>query len=357
VRTEAFFPDLPGYVTLRCDFHMHTVFSDGLVWPTVRAEEAWCEGYDAIAITEHLEYPRKTDLVITNHQRAHDLARPTAEALGLLLVPGTELTRGEPPGHWNLLFLTNLNVIPTNDHRAALRAACAQGAFVFWNHPAWKQTNQIAKWYDEQQEALTNGWLHGLEVVNGTDYDPIVHQWCLDRQLTLLGNSDVHGPVGLDYAYPPGSRRPMTLVFARERSLAAIHEALQQRRTAICFSNSLFGEAQFLRPLFERSIEVRTPVLTIAPRGRGVLQVHNRCAVDFVLKARGKVAGIPFPERLTLYAGKTVAVDIRPAATALKSVPEVRLPYEARNLWTAPDETLPVEIVFTLKPEEAKRSP
>ena len=22
-------PDIPGYVTLKCDFHMHTVFSDG----------------------------------------------------------------------------------------------------------------------------------------------------------------------------------------------------------------------------------------------------------------------------------------------------------------------------------------
>jgi len=26
-------PDLPGYVTLKCDFHLHTVFSDGNVWP------------------------------------------------------------------------------------------------------------------------------------------------------------------------------------------------------------------------------------------------------------------------------------------------------------------------------------
>ena len=24
-------PEVPGYVTLKCDFHIHTVFSDGLV--------------------------------------------------------------------------------------------------------------------------------------------------------------------------------------------------------------------------------------------------------------------------------------------------------------------------------------
>ena len=29
-------PDIPGYRTLKCDFHMHTVFSDGEVWPTTR---------------------------------------------------------------------------------------------------------------------------------------------------------------------------------------------------------------------------------------------------------------------------------------------------------------------------------
>jgi len=47
-------PDIPGYVTLKCDFHMHTVFSDGDVWPTVRVDEALRDGLDAIAITDHL---------------------------------------------------------------------------------------------------------------------------------------------------------------------------------------------------------------------------------------------------------------------------------------------------------------
>jgi len=49
-------PDLPGYVTLKCDFHLHTVFSDANVWPTVRVGEAWRDGLDANAITDHLEY-------------------------------------------------------------------------------------------------------------------------------------------------------------------------------------------------------------------------------------------------------------------------------------------------------------
>jgi hypothetical protein len=35
-RREINIPDILGYKTLKCDFHIHTVFSDGDVWPTVR---------------------------------------------------------------------------------------------------------------------------------------------------------------------------------------------------------------------------------------------------------------------------------------------------------------------------------
>ena len=50
------FPDVPNYKTLLCDLHMHTVFSDGSVWPNIRVMEANKDGLDVIATTEHLEY-------------------------------------------------------------------------------------------------------------------------------------------------------------------------------------------------------------------------------------------------------------------------------------------------------------
>ena len=49
-RKEIHIPDIMGYKTLKCDFHMHTIFSDGVVWPEVRVQEAWEEGLDAIRI-------------------------------------------------------------------------------------------------------------------------------------------------------------------------------------------------------------------------------------------------------------------------------------------------------------------
>jgi hypothetical protein len=49
-RGKSSIPDVKGYKTLKCDFHQHTVFSDGQVWPGVRVQEAWREGLDVIAI-------------------------------------------------------------------------------------------------------------------------------------------------------------------------------------------------------------------------------------------------------------------------------------------------------------------
>ena len=105
IRSEVHFPDIPGYVTLKCDFHMHTVFSDGQVWPTVRVEEAWRQGLDAIAITDHIEYKPYKDDVSTNYSRSYELAKASAESLNLILIKAAEITRGEPPGHLNALFL------------------------------------------------------------------------------------------------------------------------------------------------------------------------------------------------------------------------------------------------------------
>jgi hypothetical protein len=56
VRQALPLPDVPGFKTLKANFHLHTVFSDGNVWPTVHVQEAWRDGLDVIALTEHAEY-------------------------------------------------------------------------------------------------------------------------------------------------------------------------------------------------------------------------------------------------------------------------------------------------------------
>lgn len=63
---------------------MHTVFSDGLVWPTVRVDEAYREGLDAISLTEHIEYRPHKKMLLADHNRSFDLCQKQAEKLGIL---------------------------------------------------------------------------------------------------------------------------------------------------------------------------------------------------------------------------------------------------------------------------------
>ena len=121
-------PDIPGYKTLKCDFHIHTVFSDGSVWPDIRSEEAWREGLNAIAITDHIEYqPHQEDLP-TNHDRSFEIAKPHGDRLHILVIKGSEITKSMPPGHLNAIFLEDVAAVEREDWRDAVKAAIDQGA-------------------------------------------------------------------------------------------------------------------------------------------------------------------------------------------------------------------------------------
>ncbi len=109
-------PDLPGLKTLKADFHLHTVFSDGEVWPTVHVRDAWRDGLDAVALTDHVEYHPHASDVGVDLLRPYAVARPLADELGIILIPGVEITRPAPgspatipvgSGHFNALFVTD----------------------------------------------------------------------------------------------------------------------------------------------------------------------------------------------------------------------------------------------------------
>ena len=252
VRTEVNIPDILGYKTLKCDFHMHTVFSDGLVWPTVRVDEAYREGLDAIAITDHIEYhPHKKDIVASNN-RPYEIAKASAKNNDIVLIKGSEITRGMPPGHHNALFLEDCDALEVPEYMDAFKAARAQDAFIFWNHPGWdRQQPDTTVWMKEHTELYDGGYMKGLEVVNGPNYYPEAHAWALEKKLTMMGNTDIHAP-----SMPkPGEHRTMTLVFAKEKTEAAIKDALLNRRTVVYLDDKLIGEEVYLRAIVDEAIE------------------------------------------------------------------------------------------------------
>ena len=344
-RTEIPFPDIGEYKTFAADLHMHTVFSDGKVWPTVRVKEAWRNGLDIISITDHLEYLPYRDDVLPKFNRPYEIARPEADKMGLMLIHGAEITRDEPHGHFNTLFLSDCLLLDTPNQKDAVKAAYDQGAFIWWNHPEWKRKDGKA-WCEIQQEYLDLGWMHGIEVFNGNSYYANAHQWGLDHNLTLMANTDIHDPIDEAYNYAAGELRAMTLIFAKEKTQEAIKEALFQRRTVAFGANTLIGREEWLRPLVENAITVENSNIRLAGKAPAYAALHNGCAASLDLKLEECTSGIAVTETLTLPAGKTTVMRIQGNGTAPEGIAPVEVTYAVKNALLAPD--TPLKIKFTL---------
>ncbi len=278
-RKEILIPDIPGYITLKCDFHMHTVYSDGNVWPTVRVDEAWEDGLDAISVTDHIEgHPKK--LPGQKHM-AWEVALPSAQMRDIILIKGGEISRSMPPGHFNALFVTDVNALDVPDYMDAIGEAVRQGGFVIWNHPGWRrQQPDTTKWMAEHEAIYQKGWMHGIEVFNEKEWYPEAIEWALAKDLAITGNSDIHESYNYKYNTELYPIRPLTLVFAKERSEASIKEAMFAKRTATFFFNKLVGKREFIDPLVKEAISVGPSHLY--SEGFNYFTLKNNSDMEFV---------------------------------------------------------------------------
>jgi 3',5'-nucleoside bisphosphate phosphatase len=329
-------PDIPGYVTLKCDFHLHTVFSDGNVWPTVRIDEAFRDGLDAIAITDHLEFTPKKDFIPVDHNAAWKIGERYAKERNVILVHGTEITRETmPPGHFNALFITDASLIAQDSVWDSFEAAIKQGAFLQWNHPGWKsqQPDGIPQMYDIHRKLIENGWLHGIEFFNSYEYYPLVLEMCKEHNIALMGNSDSHGAISEQYVKPDYTNRPMTLVLAKEKSPDALKQAMFAGRTLVWFRDILAGKEEYAKPFFYQCISVGKPFYQ---NDRGLyFEVTNHSDIPFYL-----VNGIPnAPKAITLAANSVTRIVLNKKVSA-------PLIYDVRNVLTGEKEVLKVELKY-----------
>jgi histidinol phosphatase-like PHP family hydrolase len=328
-------PDLPGYVTLKCDFHLHTVFSDGNVWPTVRVGEAYRDGLDAIAITDHIEYTPKEDYIPVDHNAAWKIAESTARDFNIILVHGTEITRKMPPGHMNALFRQDASLLDVDSVMDAYAAAIKQGAFLQWNHPGWKsqEPDGIPKLYEIHKGLISKGWLHGIEFFNDSEYYPLVLTFCRQFNLAVIANSDDHGVISEAYREPDYSNRPMTLVFAKARTQDALKEAMFAGRTLAYFRDIIAGKEEFAKLFFYNCISVGKPFFE---NDKSVFfEVTNRSDVPFYL-----VNGVSeAPKTIILAANSITRVVI---SNELSSP----LVYDVKNVLTGENEVLKVELKY-----------
>jgi len=358
------FPDTAEYLTLVADLHTHSVFSDGHVWPRIRVEEALRDGLDAMAVTEHLEYqPHRVDISHPDRNRAYEIAAAAARDSNLIVIRGSEITRRAPAGHMNAVFLSDANQLlrvaaPPEDPaetdayytaasewpaEEAVLAANQQGAFVFWNHPYWtrQQPDGLARITKFQADLVESGKLHGIEIANGRHYSEEAFQIGLDHDLALIGVSDVHELIDWDYNVAGGGHRPVTLVYAQERSGHAIREALFKRRTVVWFKNLLIGRPSELDPLLAACVTLRSAHYVADTEVVSVTLVNHSDA-RFILQNKSTHTFMWHPDILELPPHSETEVQVKPGALVNK----LTLRFEVMNALIAP-KTHPVLKLMT----------
>jgi hypothetical protein len=251
---KIYIPDIPGYKTLKGDFHLHTVFSDGTVWPLTRVDEAVEEGLDAIAITDHIDYQKILKLIPRDHNRPYQITQSYAAGNNILLIKGVEINEPLPPGHFNALFIKDGETIEKKDFKASVLEAKRQGGVIIWNHPGMKShVPVISAWSEIHSWLMDHQILNGIEIYNHHKYYPKAFEWAIGKNLTIFSNTDNHRRIWRNYDLVH-SHRPLTLVFARERSLESVKEAFLEGRTAAFIGDTIRGNEKWLLPLFNSCV-------------------------------------------------------------------------------------------------------
>lgn len=324
LRREIVLPEVNGYKVLKADLHSHTVYSDGNVTPEYRVREAWVDGLDVLAITEHIEYrPSEGKMynylkgylpaemqnlnmgevvkdmgILTNLNLSNELATNAALGYGITIIPGVEITRTpETIGHYNALFVEDANSVYDGDPAASIRKARSQGALIMHNHPGWRRKNLQMTEFEEV--VYGEGLIDGVEIMNGSEFYPSVVQRASDKKLFMAANTDIHSTTAMDYTNL-GHYRNMTFIFAKDASLESLKDALKKRRTLAYSFGTLAGDEQLIKDFFLACVKFET--FRVDGKGKRTIRMTNNTSMDFVLKFGGN------PVQLRAFTSRNVSV-------------------------------------------------
>lgn len=351
------FPDTPdGLRVLAVDTHVHTIFSDGSVWPATRVIEAARDGFDAFAITDHIDTQRyHHDVPNPDRNRSFEIAREAAAKAGdrTLVIRGVEIADPgndfcDECGHFNALFITDANALRHEGWNGILKFSYStqlknafeatahakkQGAFVIWNHPVEKGDFTISKPVSSLMKAGTIG---GIEVVNGKHYFEGAFQFALDNDLAIIGASDIHETLENSFDRENGERRTATLVLATDKTESALKSAFEGRRTVALFHENLLGRERDLRSIVEASLSFRFNDAKAPTQ----LVIRNASSSPFALLRRGADRLLTPSHMLTVPArGELVLRLYAPSRETAQP-----LDFEVLNALIGPRKPLPIRI-------------
>jgi predicted metal-dependent phosphoesterase TrpH len=359
-RREIILPEVNGFTVYKADLHTHSIFSDGSVTPEFRVEEAWLEGLDVLAITEHLEYrpyeqkmvnflndllPEGTKATNTNiigtGKTDKDgiksdlnypvrLAEAAAKGYGLTIIPGIEITRTpETIGHFNALFTKDNNIIHDTDPLQAFRNARAQGALVMNNHPGWRRKNLDMS--EPERKAYAEKLIDGVEVMNGGEFYPRVIDYALEQGVFIASNTDIHGSSAEEYFVTTEGAvmRNMTFILAKDNSLESLKEALKACRTLAYSFGTIAGEESLLKAFFKASIATKV-IYTNPSNGNRTVRLTNTSSIPYTFRIGGG-------NITTLKAFSSVQTTV---------AKDGKIVVKVENMWSGKDSHPEVELTF-----------
>ena len=347
-RAELIVPQIKGYNIYKADLHVHTVYSDGAVSAKGRVTEAYYDGLDIIAITDHIEYrPNEQkmlnatrgyhkELPVAKNQNiarraadkdgiladlnvSYEEAKKPAERLGVLVIPGVEITRHpDKVGHFNALFIKDANKIYDADPEQSIRNAKAQDALIMHNHPGWKRKTVDMNEFHER--LYNNKLIDGVEIVNGGSFGPKLINRCLSRKLFMAGGTDAHSTTAHTFKQR-GYFRTCTFVLAKELSLKAVKDALVKDRTLAYAYDNVIGSEELVREFFNNSVKMN--VVYTSSKGEKTVVFTNLTSIPMRLRRTAKGDGAllnPFQ------------------SISFKVAKDKDLTFTVLNLWTADEE-------------------
>mgnify|MGYP000926484188 FL=1 len=112
----------------------------------------------------------------------------------------------------------------------------------------------------------------------------------LDHDLTIIGASDIHGLIDYDYDISKGTHRTVTLVFAEERSVKGIAQALFQKHTVALYDRQFIGRDAELGALFNSFVSFERLPSRRKDRQQTTVRISNTGPIAIELKVAGNVS-------------------------------------------------------------------
>ena len=321
-RREIVIPNVNGYTVYKADLHTHTIYSDGSVTPEYRVREAWMDGLDVMACTEHLEYRRWEGQFLqflkghvaegtkasgnkdakVDFNLANKLEKDAAVSYGITIIPGVEITRTpETIGHYNALFVKDANTIWDEDPEKAIRNAREQGAVIMHNHPGWSRTTTDMNEFEKKVYA--EKLIDGVEIMNGQEFYPGVVTRASELGLFVSANTDIHSTTAMEYA-SQDQMRDMTFILAKDKSLASLKEALLAGRTLAYAYEQIAGEEQLLKDFFVACVKFET--ISVDAKGKRSMIMKNTSSIPFYMQF-----GDANPVEIRPFTSRTVSTNAK----------------------------------------------